>query len=305
LFSDLIRIANDAQRSILEEAKEAYDENCKLPQDKQQYEPYFARARVWKEAGYYPEAMFDYLDGLEVIKRLKPIDGQPENAFLLYKKYFDETINTVRIALRQPFTVTQMGRKAIDTAGHHFSCGYTKFWEAENIKQNAQSKRQLYKEALQEFGYAIAHEFYVPAYWYYRGFSYKRLGDQNKAIYCFLLACEMEKGTLLEKEQDRQETRKFLDHNHRDDWTRFWGGSYHLQPEKQNNQQRNPNFLRFIADVDNADEWQQVYLAQVHTSRHLERFQGNERVWLEKIRWGGASNEELWKFCLQENNVKK
>jgi tetratricopeptide (TPR) repeat protein len=233
-FADLIRVSGEEERSILQQAQGSYEINAILPQEKQHYEPYFARARAWAEFGYYPEAMFDYLDGLQVIKRLKPISGQPENAFLLYEKYFKEMTKKVRIALNQPFNVTQMGRGTLHTAGRHFSLGYTAFWDG------------YYEEALKEFDNAIACEFYVPAYWYYRGLAYKRLCDTNKAIYCFLIASQMEKMTVEKRKEE--------------------------------------------------PKWEQRYAVQVNSSRHLERFQGDERMWLEQIRWGDPSNNLLKEY---------
>jgi len=178
-FPDLIRIVDDELREAFVLAQMAYAENRRLPPEKQRYEPYLTRANAWAKAGYYPEAMFDYFDGLEIIKRLPDIDGQPENAFLLYRKHIDEMTSTVRMALSQPFEVVAMGRGTSRAAGRHFSNGYTKFWEAESTKNI-----QLYREALQEFGSAISVEFYVPTYWYYRGLAYKRLGQGNRARYC-------------------------------------------------------------------------------------------------------------------------
>jgi len=238
-FSDLIRIADDELREIFALAQTSYAENLLLSPRHQHYEPYFARAKAWAEAGYYPEAMFDYFDGLEIIKRLPAIEGHPESAFLLYQKHFNELTSTVRAALSQPFSVATMGRKTNHTAGQHFSRGYTQFWDAESNKN-----RQLYQQALQSFSNAISVEFYVPVYWYYRGLAYKRLGQKNQAIYCFLLASQMEKMT--------------------------------------------------VENIENNEcEREHIYPVHLNSSFHLTRFQGEERVWLERIRWGDPSNQLL------------
>ena len=219
-FPDLIRIVDDELREAFVLAQTAYVENRLLPPEKQRFEPYLTRAKAWAKAGYYPEAMFDYLDGLEIIKRLPVIDGQPENAFLLYRKHIDEMTSTVRTALSQPFAVVAMGRGASHTAGRHFSNGYTKFWDAESGNKDS----KLYTEALFEFGNAISIEFYVPAYWYYRGLAYKRLGQQNQAIYCFLLASQMEKMTVDEKGKDKEWEQIYFAHlNSSISLTRFQG----------------------------------------------------------------------------------
>jgi hypothetical protein len=50
--------------------------------------------------------------------------------------------------------------------------------------------------------------------------------------------------------------------------------------------------------------WQDKYPLQIEVSEYLSRLQGNDRMFLEKIRWGDPSNLILKKF-LDEADKKK
>jgi tetratricopeptide (TPR) repeat protein len=222
---------------------EKFDENKRSP------EPYFTRARFYTQNGEYANAMTNYLEGLRYVQNSFPSGYQ----YVPYEKYFKEIEDSVEKALVVPCSVTRLGRHEIDTAGRHFSQGYTHFWECK------------FTQALNDFNNAISIRGNVPIYWYYRGLTYWKLCNKKKATYNFLMASKMEKNVV--------ETEI-------------------AKAEKQAKQQ------------GDKIRWEKKYPLQVDVSEYLSRLQGNDRLFLEKIRWGDPSNLILKTF-LDETDHKK
>jgi hypothetical protein len=229
--------------SINRELKEVINENLKLSEESQVPEPYFARAEAYLKQGDYARAMTDYFDGLKRTQTKQPAGYQ----YIPYEKYFDKIKESIEKTLYQPVSVTTLGRNELDTAGRHFSSGYTAFW---NYK---------YDEALREFDDSIAIVWRSPIYWYYRGLTYWKLGDKEKAAFNLIMGSIMEKNSL--------EAQK-------------------VKAEKNTAERKGTGSVF----------WDDKYLLQSEVSEYLRRFQGNDRVFLEQIRWGDPSNLIMKKF---------
>jgi tetratricopeptide (TPR) repeat protein len=121
------------------------------------------------------------------------------------------------------------------------------------------------EKALCNFDNAINIVGKVPIYWYYRGLTYWSLGNKQKATYNFLMASIMEKN-IVENE---------------------------IAKAEQQAEQRG-----------NKVQWANKYPLQSEVSEYLSRFQGNDRMFLEKIRWGDPSNLILKTF-LDETDKEK
>jgi len=240
-------------RRVLEsEIEQAIKDNQNIDKDDQDIEedkshqlpePYFARAEAFLKQGDYGHAMLDYFDGLRRVQNKESKGYQ----YVLYEKYFDKLKESIEGTLYQPVSTVALGRDEIDTAGRHFSSGYTAFWNCQ------------YDGALKEFNNSIEIVWSCPIFWYYRGLTYWKLGDKEKAAFNLIMGSVMEKNSLerqLEKAEKNARERE--------------GAGKVLRDDK--------------------------YQLQVEISEYLRRFQGNDRVFLEQIRWGDPSNLIMKEF---------
>ena len=196
-----------ATREEFKEINQICDENNKLDEDKRLPEPLFARAKYREQAGEYVLAISDYLEGLSYVRNLSPTGYQ----YVGYEKYFEQIKQAIDNATVQPYSVVRMGRAELDSAGSHFSRGYTHFWDGK------------LSNALHEFDNAIKIAPNVPIFWYYRGLTYWKLRDKHKATFNLLTASMMEKNAVedqLEKSRERAQQRG---------GTEIWEDRYALQ----------------------------------------------------------------------------
>jgi hypothetical protein len=112
---------------------------------------------------------------------------------------------------------------------------------------------------LKEFNASIDIVWGCPIYWYYRGLTYWKLGDKEKAAFNLIMGSVMEKNSV-----ERQ-----------------------LKNAEKNAQERKGRGNVF---------WDDKYQLQSEVSRYLYRFQGNDRMFLEQIRWGDPSNLIMKEF---------
>ncbi|GHT18124.1 hypothetical protein FACS1894189_5460 [Planctomycetales bacterium] len=157
------------------EIQSAFEENQKLATDKRLPEPYFARATVLYSLGNYAEALSDYLSGLDSLK-----NQNDKSAYTLYDQYFDDIRNTITESLTQPKSAIDLGPEKQRRTQYHYSNGYSNFWNGN------------YERALQHFDNAIQIDWRRPSYWYYRGLTYRRLGDERKALFNFMFGSHLE-----------------------------------------------------------------------------------------------------------------
>jgi hypothetical protein len=220
-------------------------ENQKLSENSQRPEPYFARAEVYLKQGDYGRAMTDYFDGLKRVQTKTPEGYQ----YIPYEKYFDKIKESIAKTLYQPVAVAQLSRNELDTAGNHFSKGYTAYWKGD------------YDKALRYFGNAIDIVWHCPIYWYYRGLTYWKLSNKEKAAFNLMMGSVMEKSSL----EDQK-----------------------AKAEKNTTERKGTGKVF----------WDDKYLLQNEVSQYLTRFQGNDRVFLEQIRWGDPSNLIMKEFIV-------
>jgi tetratricopeptide (TPR) repeat protein len=165
---------NDLKTAYLGICK-SIEENEKLNENKRLPEPYFARATVWQKLGNYGEALSDYLTALDYVK-----NQNDESAYAFYNNYFDNIRETIRNSLTQPKSPIDLGQEKQRRSESHYSRGYSAFWD------------KNYKLALNHFNNAIQVDWKKPYYWYYRGLTYLRLGDEQKALFNFIFGSNLE-----------------------------------------------------------------------------------------------------------------
>ncbi|MDR1483390.1 MAG: hypothetical protein LBT09_01055 [Planctomycetaceae bacterium] len=165
---------NDLKTAYLDICK-SIEENEKFAENKRLPEPYFARAEVWQKLGNYGEALSDYLTALDYIK-----NQNDESAYILYDNYFDNIRETIKKSLTQPKSPIDLGPEKQRRSESHYSRGYSAFWN------------ENYKLALNHFNNAIQVDWKNPYYWYYRGLTYLRLGDERKALFNFMFGSNLE-----------------------------------------------------------------------------------------------------------------
>jgi hypothetical protein len=165
--NDLITAYLDICKSI--------EENEKLAEDKRLPEPYFARAAVWQKLGNYGEALSDYLTALDCIR-----NQNDESAYALYNQYFNNIRETIKNSLTQPKSPMDLRSEEQQRSDNHYSRGYSAFWN------------QNYELALNHFNNAIQVDWKKSHYWYYRGLTYLRLGNGQKAMFNFMFGSNLE-----------------------------------------------------------------------------------------------------------------
>lgn len=206
-----------------------FSRNRELKEEERLPEPCFARAELFTQLDNPPKALLDYLEGMKYVKNAN--ESGTAFTYILYEKYFPRIDDAVVRSLVQPISVASLGRNERETAEHHFSQGYSEFWNGEST-ENIRNQTDCYKKALRYFDNAITVNWQSPTYWYYRGLTYWRLGNKRNASFDLLYASQLE-----------QELK-----NH--------------------------------AEI----------------SKHLTRFQGKDRMFLEQIRWGDPSGLVIKEF---------
>jgi tetratricopeptide (TPR) repeat protein len=192
-FPEIIKLQGKPEvRKAWIEIQKAFEENQKLVESKRLPEPYFARAEVWYSLGSYAEALSDYLSGLDYVK-----NQNDESAYMLYHQYFGSIRDTVTKSLTQPKSLIDLGPEEKQKTQYHYNKGYSNFWSGN------------YDRALQHFDNAVQIDWQNPYYWYYRGLTYRRLGNEQKALFNFVFGSHLEKllGDEIRDEVSRQLTR--------------------------------------------------------------------------------------------------
>jgi hypothetical protein len=134
---------------------------------KQLPEPYFLRARLWTLVKNYDAAVRDYLTAAALVKENRLDQAR-------YATYYEQMDKALNAFDRMP--------KPIDLGGaaYHYEQGRQAFWSGQ------------FKRALGYFDDAVALDATEPLYWYYRGLTYKYMGNEQRALHDLRLGAHLE-----------------------------------------------------------------------------------------------------------------
>jgi len=170
---ELIRLSgNAALVAAWREVELALQENEKLPRPLP--EPLFARAEIWSAVNNYDAALQDYLTAMKLARQSGEDLASYSSYFLKLQELLDK-LNRVP----KPATLGA-GKDYFFLAKDHFSAGFHAFWRGD------------LRAALDRFDSAIQLQPEESLYWYYRALTFKRLGDDRRAVHDVLLAAHLE-----------------------------------------------------------------------------------------------------------------
>ncbi len=169
----ILQESSSESRRILQMIQSAWVENSKLPPTERLAEPFFARAQAWNKYNRFSDAMLDYYKALEATFNNPQLDP------IYFRKYYSEIEQTLEKS--QKFSSNNVTSKTYTSASNLYMLGYRHFWETR------------YRQALDCFDQAISIHGGDPVYWYYRGLTWKRLGNEDQALYNILFGVRLER----------------------------------------------------------------------------------------------------------------